>query len=323
MSVKKHGNLAHAKKFLFSLVGVVILALIFNKLEFEKTFHYLLHIPFYFLAGVLFFEAGEVLWKAWRWQYILKGLGIMKRYRELVAFYWMGLFLGAVTPAKIGDFSRGVLFKDMGHSLKPILSVVIDRVLDLAMLFSLGLLFGFFYTKNMVFIYCLAAVLAGTVGFFLVIGLLNKRASKASRFVEPFLGFIRRLTGSKDFFPEDEKKRIDLRNFSLSRIAVITATLCAGWGSYFFGWLLLARALDISIAWVYLVGIVSFASIIAVLPISIGGIGTRDLTIVYLMSFFGIAKEKALAFSLGIFFVNMIVCMVGIFFYMNWAVRKK
>ncbi len=311
------------KKIVLSLIGFAILGLIINRLDFQQTVSYLLGIPPVLLAVVFLCETIEVFWKTLRWRSILCALGMRMKYAELLRLYWIGLFLGIVTPGKIGDFSRGVLCKDDAHSLKPMVSVLIDRVLDVAFLFIIGFLFGFLYTKSKVFLALAVAGVVGTIAFFALLALLHDRRSKTSALLEPLVKFIRMLAGSKDLFKAESEKRFDIGALRGSAVSAAAVFFVLGWVSYFAGWYVLSRALDINIGFYALVGIVSFAGIAAVLPVSIAGIGTRDLIIVYILSLFGIMKEKALAFSLGIFFVNVCVCLIGVFFYMNWAMRPR
>ena len=62
------------------------------------------------------------------------------------------------------------------------------------------------------------------------------------------------------------------------------------------------------IDWCWILGLLSIALF---LPITIGGIGVREGTLVGIMGSMGIAQEKALALSFVIFGTQIIVSLIG------------
>jgi uncharacterized membrane protein YbhN (UPF0104 family) len=76
-------------------------------------------------------------------------------------------------------------------------------------------------------------------------------------------------------------------------------------------YLLLANNLGIEIAtahWMWMAGV---AAIAVLLPLSVGGIGLREGTLVAMLAQFGIPGESSLALSLGIFAMVLLVASVG------------
>jgi uncharacterized membrane protein YbhN (UPF0104 family) len=55
----------------------------------------------------------------------------------------------------------------------------------------------------------------------------------------------------------------------------------------------------------------------AILPISIGGAGIREVTFMYGASFLGLSQEMGVAFSIVYFSLNLLLSFVGIFFTTN------
>ena len=74
---------------------------------------------------------------------------------------------------------------------------------------------------------------------------------------------------------------------------------------------LAARALDIDLGLVAFIFIVPVVATIAMLPISIGGIGLRENSLVFIMVAMGIINEKAAIFSLLIFAMFLILGLLG------------
>ncbi|MBA7640673.1 hypothetical protein ES703_48344 [subsurface metagenome] len=66
---------------------------------------------------------------------------------------------------------------------------------------------------------------------------------------------------------------------------------------------LIAKSLSIPVSFFYLVFCLSLASLVALIPISIFGIGTRDATLIVLFSTQGLTEEAAVSLSLALLFV--------------------
>lgn len=74
---------------------------------------------------------------------------------------------------------------------------------------------------------------------------------------------------------------------------------------------LAARALGLEVGLVSLLWIHSAVEIVQFLPISIGGLGTREITAIYLLGLFGIAEPAALGFSLVLFSLRLGMVALG------------
>ena len=59
------------------------------------------------------------------------------------------------------------------------------------------------------------------------------------------------------------------------------------------------------------------SSIVSVIPLTIGGIGSRELTFVYGAQWFNLSEEKSLGTSMLFFILNALVSLIGIYFYFN------
>lgn len=107
--------------------------------------------------------------------------------------------------------------------------------------------------------------------------------------------------------------------FSLSLFAQILGLV------YYFS---LAMAVDIHLS-IFVIGwISSFVTIVQMIPISIAGLGVREVSYAVLLSDYGISPEQAISFSITIFAVFVIVGLVGGLFelsdiYRNWQRRKN
>ena len=65
------------------------------------------------------------------------------------------------------------------------------------------------------------------------------------------------------------------------------------------------------------------SSIVAVIPLTIGGVGARELVFVYAHTYAGIQETAAVAFSLIYFLISAAVSLVGAFIKVNFAKNLK
>ena len=61
---------------------------------------------------------------------------------------------------------------------------------------------------------------------------------------------------------------------------------------------LLALSIGISISFLALVSCYTISALVAQIPVSIYGIGTRDMSMIALFSYYGLSSESAVAFSI-------------------------
>jgi uncharacterized membrane protein YbhN (UPF0104 family) len=67
----------------------------------------------------------------------------------------------------------------------------------------------------------------------------------------------------------------------------------------------------------------TLSSIVSVLPITLGGIGAREVTFFYGAQLFGIESNGAVALSISFFVVNALVSLIGIYFHFRKPMAAK
>jgi uncharacterized membrane protein YbhN (UPF0104 family) len=75
--------------------------------------------------------------------------------------------------------------------------------------------------------------------------------------------------------------------------------------------LLICMALSIEVSFVQLMWVVPVVSLLQSLPISIAGIGVREGAYVYLLQLQGVPGESALALSLTVFGIQVLIALAG------------
>ena len=272
---------------LFILVGISLFLFLIYRTGVEKIIKVLQTInpvTLLFLLPVLVVDA---LLKGSKWRLVINSHEIEYPLLESTKVFLIGVFAGLVTPGRAGDLIRANYLRRTHKSLSDCVStVLVDRFIDIGVLAVLGslslVLFSSFFAPLGV-IYVMIAVLLGAYFVFLLI-FFNERIMRA---------LLTRIGSQKliDFYDKlltlDKKKL--LQATILSFVAWVITTLEAQ---------IIACSIDLPVSYAFLflcIPIITFAEI---LPITISGLGTRELAFVTLLGLLAIPSELAIAFSL-------------------------
>jgi len=193
---------------------------------------------------------------------------------------------------------------------------VMDKVLDLSSLFFLAIIFSFIFRERFDFLNIGYLVILFVLFVFVCFSLLNKNISKC------FLKIIYRKLlprkmkkGAKLVF-ENFYKDMPCYSFLFLAFLVNIATwILIYLISYFIG-----MSLGINLSFIYFLAIIPLSTIIAQIPITISGLGTREATMIGLFGLFGIDAVKVFAMSLvAILITNIIPAIIAIF----WTFNEK
>ena len=115
-------------------------------------------------------------------------------------------------------------------------------------------------------------------------------------------------------------KKIKLSFSQLILILFYTAcSLIIGYGLFYY----LAISLDINIYIIELLAISILVSFIQLLPISILGIGTRDITLIYFFHLNGLSTEMAVSLSFLVLFANIAATTPGLILFLSYKKQKS
>ena len=241
--------------------------------------------PGYVLLAFLGYLLGQVL-SAYKWRLLAQALGFQQSFRAFVAYYFGGMYLNLFAPSTIaGDVGRGVFLAGgragAGRALQ---SVLADRVSGLVMLLWVSAA-GFLMLGPTVLpaVVCYGTIGAagGTVLAWWLLPCLVTRLFLPDHVI--------RRTSEKLLAPYRTKPRLVLR----------VCSLAVGFHIFQIGLLpVLATALDMSVPFWYLMLCIPLVTILSSLPLSFGGLGVREGSYVFFLSFVGISQHEALAFSL-------------------------
>lgn len=298
------------------VLALLIWFVLHLKLDPAKVLDNLAHANLFLVGLAVILVLPFIALKAWRWQTILSGLGINIPFPAAYRLYAVGLATGSFTPGQAGDAVKAWYLREHGYSLgRGLISIVLDRLFDVAILILLaasGLLFlGNDFAGELP---ALLVLLIGTLAALLILSIASLRDRLLNLAFKLFLR--KKLSSNAATFNENiavEEKEVHTLNllpvFGLSLGASLLA-LGRIW--------LLAIALGINLNPLQVVAVSSLATVVSLLPFSVGGIGFRDVTLTVILGKIGYSTDQAISLSSFILLLNIVNLVAG---YLIWFTR--
>jgi uncharacterized protein (TIRG00374 family) len=256
--------------------------------------------PGLLIMGVLL-TAFVIIFRALRWHLVNQACGIRLPLTKETHIYLASLALGLVTPGRAGEFARVHYLSRLGHaSSRAMAAAVVDRLSDLAWMVAAGYMgLAFYVWEDGWSRFWLPA---GVVLFFGCLFLILRKKSISAQHAgkQECTG---RLNNIKAWVIEIWS---NVANLKLSLLAILFMLTAAAWLSQYLQGMVFCKALSLDLGFWDLAIFISIAAFMSVLPVSVAGIGTRDLALVYLFGKVGQASAAAIAFS-GLLLFNFVV----------------
>lgn len=269
-------------KFLLKL-GLSILALYFvsRKIDLSQSLELLTEsFSIYLLLAILLFNLSQVV-SAFRLNISFRVSGIQLSHKTNIILYYVGMFYNLFLPGGIGGDGYKVFFinKRSGRRVKDLVYILLaDRLFGLSALLILGALLFFLADTPGNLSLIPPALLLLWILYNAVLFLLIKRFTDLSK------AFIR------------------LQLYSLT-VQLLQCTMA---------YVLLVN-FNINDNLLIYLSLFLLSSIAAVLPISIGGVGARELVFIYASGYLPVNEEIAVAFTLLFFLITALSSFAGIF----------
>lgn len=283
------------------LFGLALLVVLLYRVDLRQVLSLLSQADLRLVLSAIGLTVPLIWLKTVRWQIILRAQGV--DYRGWPAFlaYFGSLFVGFLTPGRLGEFVKAFHVQRECSAPLPLAfsSVLADRLFDLFALLAVGALailtLSIAGTPTAGGVLALAALIVVPLLLFLnptVFGFFQGWAQSWGR---PGVW----LLGPNGWLTEIHRSLRRLTPTSL--LASVLLTLLA-YGVFFGQNYLLAMALGLDVGFVTTTYAVALGSLITLLPISISGLGTREAVMIAYLGTAGVPSEAALGFSLLVFF---------------------
>jgi len=282
VSKKVQNYLKVVLKVLFSGAAIWYLT---QKIDFAEVWAAIreAETPYLILASVLYVLA--VLFSTYRLNVIFAALPLKIKNWTNIKLYWMGLFYNFFLPGGVGGdgYKVFLLNKYFGVKVKKLLTAVLaERVsgLSIILIYILALVYYINYDipyKGWFFL----LIPVVSAGYYLFLMIINKPLTKVFWKVTLWSLLIQGIQ-------------------MLAVIAILKGmgtSIHGQWGNYLFLFFL--------------------STIAAAIPVTLGGIGAREMTYAVGAQYLGIDQGHAVALSLTFYFISLVTSIPGLFYSMQ------
>ncbi len=287
-------------------IGPAILALVLYRLGTRETLAAIGEAdPAPLIAAYLLFIPSLAL-RSLRWQSLISPQGVRLGFAEAVSVYGFSILVGTATPGRVGEFVKALHLREKGMSLgESLSSVVVDRLFDLVFLLA----FGAMALWLVVFPGRMSSWHAAAIAILVALGPILLWLATRGRIYRTTSRWLaaasseRLARGYRDF-------AAGLRGLSARTLARALLLTGLAWGANYSAVYLLSLAIGFDIPFLPLVCIAAASSLVTMLPISVLGLGTRDVALMLMLDPHGVPATGAVAFSALI--LSMLLCNAAI-----------
>jgi len=229
----------------------------------------------------------------------------------------MAGLLGSVTPGRLGELTKVKFIKNYSTNNMSIwIGVILDRLFDLILLIVIGIISLFLLTQLVSFkLYFISAIMAFFISIFII---FFRYFENAILLMLKKLISIETLYTIKSSYHEFLNKfQIIFKQFFLqgliyTSISFITQCLIS---------LFIVYSMGMQVPIHFIIILISLSALVSLLPISLGGFGTREGIYILLLSKQGFSTEAALTFA----FIDGVIIgilFLGILSFIFWASNR-
>ena len=290
------------------IITVILFYLILKNIDVNVVLATIIKANIWGLVGVFFIFILFFLLLIIRWQILLYAQGIKYPLLYIVNSFMIAYFFNNLLPTTIGgDVFRVMYTRNRANVSKATSTVIVDRMGGFLALFSVLLAASIMYAlveKRYMYLYIgLGGVVISLLFFFIFLNKSVYRKFLPLIMKVPYIG--ERLGTLYDSLHLFRKRKFSLF-FSFLFSFMIQLLLPILW---FCIMLTVAGHSNVTVFFFFLV--IPLVNSIAMLPISIGGMGLREGSIIAFLTGAGIGKEVALAISLLFLLYNTFFSLIG------------
>lgn len=299
------------KKYL-PIIGIILFIYILFNIKLTNILEEIKNVNLYFLLIALILMIIATFIQTYKWYIVAILQEIRVPFIEAVKINMISNFYGLVTPAKLGSVIRAEYLKKYTKNEnigKGLFNFTIDKVLDLTSVIFMVILFSFVFKDK------LDLPITFFTTLFLTFVLLTLFFIKKDRSKWFLRFFYRRIVYKKikdkakltfdSFYEHIPKKRYFVLFFLINII---------NWVFIYLIYYLIGLSVGINLSFLYYLAILPISTLVAIIPISFNGLGTREAILISLFGLFNI--ESAKVFSMSIidwFIVGIIPSIIALF----------
>ncbi len=277
------------------LIGIAIFVIILLRVDLKAIAHSMLQADALLLGWGIFFQLMVLMTKGIRWHLMNDGRRLKKYWMLSLGRFYESYAIGVVTPGRLGELMKAGHEQGSKNILGTSLRVLSERGLDIGIfvaLAGLSVLSGHYLELNSLY----GWVIVSFSALIIILSLLLLTSSS-------FLGFINKLIYRIRNRRND--LAIDPRKYTAGTTAWIILLSIISNLSYFISCYYLGLAAGLDAGFIWISGAVAISGLLNMLPVTIMGLGTRELIFLYVFSAFD--PNIALAFS----FLVVLIAQIG------------
>ncbi len=299
------------KNFL-SVIGILLFLYILFKIDLINVFDEIKKVNIYFIGIAIILVFIMLLIQTFKWHVIAIIQDIKIPFNQSFKINLISNFYGLITPSKIGAVIRAEYLKKYTKNSsvgKGLFNFTIDKILDIVSVIFMAIIFSFLF-KDRLYL---------PIGFFtslflaFVLVTLFFIKKERSRMVLRF--FYNKITNKTiknkakitfDSFYDNVPKKKYLILFLLINL------IC--WISIYLIYYFIGLSLGIKLNFLYYLAILPISTLVSMLPISIGGLGTREAALISLFTLFNVEAAKVFSMSIiDYLIVGILPSIIAIF----------
>lgn len=271
------------KKVIKIVVSIALIGFLCYKLDWVKFTDIVLRMALGYFVIVVIIRFFQQIISAYKWNHFLEFLDLKFPFLYLARIYMIGFFLNNFLPSTIGGDGYRLIKTMRANSDKtaPVMAILFERVLGILLLILLGFIFSFYvessteiggYSSRSIYL-----------TFFVLIILMIFAAFALMTFFPKFIknkNIVAKITSFKERIRNGKR---NYRNLIFAILVSIVFHLMA-----FLSYKYLFYSFDVNMPYSHCALIVALTSIIAMIPVSINGIGLFEGTFVLILMQFGI-----------------------------------
>ena len=299
-------------KKLLPLIGIIFLVLILVFfVDFNKIFAIFLKINPLYTFVCFFALVPLVILANIEWQILLRKQKIHVSFWYSIKNFFIGYFYGFITPGAVGAYTRSLYLQEKSKAPLPkcISNIIIFNTIDYLALLLLGAIGAVFLSSYFPYLfYTIIIVIIFVISLFLFFFKKEKSKILFTKIIKfrIFEMLKYRLEDSIDSFYEDLPRFRDV---------------ILPFGISFFGWVLkyvelffISALFSFNVPFWNFIMIIAVSDVIASIPISIYGLGTREASLLPLFSMFVPTNEQIIGLSLFWFVIIWLTpSIIGVF----------
>ncbi len=264
-------------------ISAALLYFIFTKIPFSEVLAIVKRSQPLYVVGALVFFVLSKIFAALRLNLYFHKIGVLLTQKSNLKLYLLGMFYNLFLPGGIGgDAYKGYYVKQHFEvpTKKVVTVLLIDRLSGLLLLFVFACILG------------VTMEVPVLLPFTWLIGLCIPMS------ILIFWGLQRR------FFTYIVA--VFWRSCAMSALVQLAQLACV---------LMILQALNIQVSTMEYLFIFMISSIVSVLPLTIGGIGSRELVFLYGALWLGLEEDRSVGISMLFFLITAFVSFLGIWYH--------